>query len=288
MKFKDMNSDASDSLEAVEERLSVVDKLKRKYGPDISAILAFRETIGAERSELLAGEELLENLETVLAQAFDRYVRAAGKLSNLRKKRAADLEKSLAVEFALLGMKKAIFKVDFQAVPPSLSEPSSVRETGMDDIEFLISPNPGENPKALRKIASGGELSRVMLALKAIGKDSESSRTLIFDEIDSGIGGKTADCVADKLKQLAAKHQVICITHLPQIAAAAVHHFRIEKSFDKSRTYTKIMKLDRENRVEEIARLISGTHVTEAALQTAREMLAGTGHPLPPSPKARQ
>jgi DNA repair protein RecN (Recombination protein N) len=148
-----------------------------------------------------------------------------------------------------------------------------VKDNGIDEVQFLISPNPGETPKPLAKIASGGELSRIMLALKSIGKDSEPEKTLIFDEIDAGIGGKTADFVAQKLKDLAKNNQVICITHLPQIASSATNHYRIDKKVEKNRTYTTVKKLNFKERVEEIARLQAGSHITETALKNAQEML---------------
>ena len=142
-----------------------------------------------------------------------------------------------------------------------------------EDAEFLISPNPGEELRPLRRIASGGELARVMLALKSVGKESETQKTLIFDEIDSGIGGKTAEFIAQKLRKLSGRHQVICITHLPQIASAAAHHFRVDKKVEKERTFTLVESLSREDRVTEIARLVAGSRLTEASLGTAREML---------------
>jgi DNA repair protein RecN (Recombination protein N) len=140
-------------------------------------------------------------------------------------------------------------------------------------VEFLLSPNPGEDLKPLRKIASGGELSRFMLALKSIGKTTETHKTLIFDEIDSGIGGKTAEFVARKLKALSQQNQVICITHLPQIASYAQHHYKIDKKVEANRTFTTVKKLLREDRVKEIARLLAGTHISKTTLQNAREML---------------
>ena len=144
----------------------------------------------------------------------------------------------------------------------------------------MISPNPGEDSKPLRRIASGGELSRLMLALKVIGKSSvEKNKTLIFDEIDSGIGGKTAEAVALKLAQLAHDHQVICVTHLPQIAVAAPHHYLIEKKVKGGRTFTQVKSLSLEERVKEIARLMAGSHLTATALKNAREMIL-THHPL--------
>jgi DNA repair protein RecN (Recombination protein N) len=173
-------------------------------------------------------------------------------------------------------MAKARFEVRLSEVPASLGDPSTIREQGTEDAEFLLSPNPGEELRPLRRIASGGELSRMMLALKSAGKDKERRRTLIFDEIDSGIGGRTAEFIARKLDHLAGRHQVICITHLPQIASAAAHHFHVDKRVEKDRTYTAARKLGRDERVEEIARLVAGSRLTDASRQTAREMLDTT------------
>jgi DNA repair protein RecN (Recombination protein N) len=172
-------------------------------------------------------------------------------------------------------MTKARFEVRLTEVRPSLDDPASVRDQGAEDAEFLLSPNPGEELRPLRRIASGGELSRMMLALKAAGKDKESLKTLIFDEVDSGIGGRTAEFIARKLEKLADRHQVICITHLPQIASAAAHHFNVDKRVEKERTFTGVRRLGPDERVEEIARLIAGSRLTEASREIAREMLGG-------------
>ncbi|HEX2694779.1 MAG TPA: DNA repair protein RecN [Acidobacteriota bacterium] len=276
MKFKDGNPGGPESLEAVEERLDIIDKLKRKYGQGIPEILAHLEAIRAEEKDLVSGRERLEGLDREVARSFKAYVDNAHRLSALRTGRAPELERLVEKEIALLGMKKAAFKAEVRTTQASLSDPSSIRDEGIDDVEFLISPNPGEELRPLRKIASGGELSRVMLALRSLGKGAEPAKTLIFDEIDAGIGGRTAEAVAEKLKSLARRHQVLCITHLPRIAASAAHHFRVEKSVERARTFTTVEELGPEERVEEIARLISGTRVTEASLQIAREMLSGT------------
>jgi DNA repair protein RecN (Recombination protein N) len=273
MKFKDGNPGGPESLEAVEERLEVIDQLKRKYGRGISEILAHLESIRAEEKELAAGRERLEELDGEIASKFEAYIDGARRLSALRAGRAGEIERLVEKEIALLGMKKASFKTEVRTAPASLSDPSSIRDEGNDDVEFLISPNPGEELRPLRRIASGGELSRVMLALRSLGKGTEPAKTLIFDEIDAGIGGRTAEAVAEKLKSLARRHQVLCVTHLPRIAASAAHHFRVEKSVERSRTFTTVEELGPEERVEEIARLISGTRVTAASLQSAREMI---------------
>jgi DNA repair protein RecN (Recombination protein N) len=170
-------------------------------------------------------------------------------------------------------MKKAQFRVKIETESAAPLEMEKARDSGLDNVEFLISPNPGEELRPLRKIASGGELSRIMLALKTIDKEKGESRTLIFDEIDSGIGGKTAESIAEKLRGLSRRHQVICITHLPQIASFAPHQYRIEKTTDKGRTYTTVQELEFEERVQEISRLLSGSRITPTSLQNAREML---------------
>jgi DNA repair protein RecN (Recombination protein N) len=275
MKFKEGNTGTPDDIEVIEERLNIIDKLKRKYGPGIPEVLSYLEGIKAEENVLVSGRERLEGLEEEIAKKFKDYVTKAGKLVAVRVRGAKELAGIMEKEIAILGMNKAAFKVEVRTIAPALEDPATIREDGTDEVEFLISPNPGEELRPLRKIASGGELSRVMLALKSIGKEAETARTLIFDEIDSGIGGGTADFIAGKLEALSRKHQVICITHLPQIAAAAAHQFRIDKRFEKQRTYTSVRKLQAGERAEEIARLISGARISEASLQTAREMLAG-------------
>jgi len=214
IKFKEEQIISPEKLEKIEERLSQIEKLKRKYGNSIPEILSY-----------------------------------------------------------LVGMKKARFKIKIEDILLSPEELDKVNEKGTEEVEFLISPNPGEELRPLRKIASGGELSRIMLALKSIGKESGKLKTLIFDEIDSGIGGKTAEFVAKKLNQLSGEHQIICITHLPQIASFAPYHYRIDKKIDKERTYTTVKKLIHKERITEIARLLSGTRITETSLQNAREML---------------
>jgi len=276
VRFKDRRAEAPESPEDVEERLSVIEKLKRKHGGTIEAIIAHGEALRRERAGLESGRERLQELEFVIQTKFREYAGLAGRLGAGRKKAAEKLGRLIEKEIALLGMTKARFKVRLADVPPSLADTATIRDQGAEDAEFLLSPNPGEELRPLRRIASGGELSRMMLALKSAGKDEERLRTFIFDEIDSGIGGKTADFIARKLRRLAARHQVICITHLPQIASAATHHFRVDKRVEKERTFTGARKLGREERVEEIARLIAGSRLTEASRQIAREMLDGS------------
>jgi len=274
-RFRDRRAAAPENAEEVEERLSVLEKLKRKYGGTIEAALSSAEALRRERAGLESGRERLQELEALIGTKFDAYARASSRLSAARKKAADRLGRTIEKEIALLGMAKARFEVRLSARTPALEDPATIRDQGAEDVEFLLSPNPGEELRPLRRIASGGELSRMMLALKAAGKDRESRKTLIFDEIDAGIGGKTAEFIARKLGQLAARHQVVCITHLPQIASTATHHFSVDKRVERERTFTGVRKLGPEERVEEIARLIAGSRLTEASREIAREMLDG-------------
>jgi DNA repair protein RecN (Recombination protein N) len=273
IKFIEKQETAPDKLEDIEERLSQIEKLKRKYGKNIEEILLYLERANQEYEELSTSQEKLADLEKNIERLFNEYKIRAEELSNLRQKSAHKLEKDVEKEISLLGMKKSRFKIKIETLLPSSDSMDRVKESGMNEVEFLISPNPGEELRPLRKIASGGELSRVMLALKTIGRETEAFKTMIFDEIDSGIGGKTAEFVAQKLRQLSVSHQVICITHLPQIASFATHHYKIDKIIDKDRTFTTVKKLPFEERVTEIARLLAGSRITETTLKNAREML---------------
>jgi len=273
IKVKDRQSLGPERLEELEARLSSIEKLRRKHGGTIEDILRHLAEAKNEFDDLTRSEEKLADLETEIDRALSGYKNKAERLSRLRLDGSAKLQSQVEKEIALLGMRKARFKIKLERTPAEALAPETVREMGIDEVEFLISPNPGEDLRPLRKVASGGELSRIMLALKTIGQEKELLKTLIFDEIDSGIGGKTAECIASKLRDLALRHQVICITHLPQIASFAPHHYRIEKKVTRDRTFTTVLELGFEERVEEISRLLSGSRTTEASLQNAREML---------------
>ncbi|MDI6697967.1 MAG: DNA repair protein RecN [Candidatus Saccharicenans sp.] len=271
--LRDRYAPSPERLEEIEDRLSRIEKLKRKYGSSLKDILAHLENIRQEKEELEKSEEKLSDLEREIDDAFKAYLKLCHQMSSLRREKARELEQLIVKELGQLAMARARFRVEFRPLVPTLEEPSTIRDLGAEELEFVLSPNPGEELRPLRRIASGGELSRLMLAFKSLGKEVEKGRTLIFDEIDSGIGGQTADFVARKLQQLSRRHQVLCITHLPQIASAASHHFRIEKKTEKDRTFTMVKKLKDRDRPEEIARLIAGTRLTEASLQMARELL---------------
>jgi DNA repair protein RecN (Recombination protein N) len=271
--YKDTRDDGPERLESIEERLSQIESLKRKYGGPVEDIQVYLGRLRQERDDLTCIQEKLAEADAATAALLSEYEAKAKALSAARRAAAGELEGQIEKEIGLLGMKKARFHVHVEPRPLDMNGAEDVRDFGLDDVEFLISPNPGEDLKPLRKIASGGELSRIMLALKAVSKEKGTIRTLIFDEIDAGIGGKTADFVAQKLRSLARAHQVICITHLPQIASFADHHYRIAKRVTNDRTFTTVEKLAPEARVEEIARLMAGSRVTELSRESAREML---------------
>ncbi len=282
IQFRENQNRSPERLEQVESRLSQLEDLKRKYGPSLEEVLKFLDECRTEHTELDQSQEHLQEMDEELEGRYREYKRLAGTLSAKRTRAARKLEKEVEREISQLGMQKARFQIELRPRSTDPERPDLLQDSGTEDVEFLLSPNPGEDIKPLRKIASGGELSRFMLALKSVGRDSQEGRTLIFDEIDSGIGGRTAEFVARKLRSLSRNHQVICITHLPQIASFAAHHFRIEKKVAQNRTFTVVHKLTDAERTEEIARLLAGSHITPATLKTAGEMLES--HKDPGSP----
>jgi len=262
----------SEDFAAVEERLNLVNRLKEKYGDTIEEILAY----GQERKQLLEKLEdydaYMEQLSKKLAAAEKNLDKACGRLSKVRRKNADVLTKLLTEALVHLNFLTVEFQI---AVRPG----QTVTAKGYDDVEFLISTNPGEPLKPLGQVASGGELSRVMLAIKTVLAGRDSIDTLIFDEIDSGISGRTAWRVSEQLDSVAHAHQVICITHLPQIAAMSDRHFVIEKSSTQDNTITDIRVLEEEESLGELARLLGSDTLTESALSNAREMRAqAVGH----------
>jgi len=265
-------------LDRIEARLVEIDRLKRKYGESVEAVMAYGRRIEGELEELQEADRKVESIEKELQVLESDYLSRAGSLSLQRKKAAERLECSMDRELGQLAMEKTRFRVAFTSASgrggqamPGPGVPGTAN--GTDVIDFLISPNPGEDLKALTKIASGGEVSRIMLALKTIRSIDDGGKTLIFDEVDSGIGGRAADVVGRKLKVLSRANQVLCVTHLPQIASYADNHFHIEKRVEKNRTVTRVARLDRESRIREIARMISGERVTENVLKHAAELL---------------
>jgi DNA repair protein RecN (Recombination protein N) len=267
-------------LEAVEERLDVLNKLKRKYGGSLEAVSSQLETIEAELSEVENIGKQIEKLEEQLIKLHDQLARRALKLSQKRNETAKDLARKVVEELGSLKMSQTEFKAvlyplaaDEKTNPYLTAKNYCMTESGIDRASFMIAPNPGEELKPLASIASGGELSRVVLALKAILAESDAVETIVFDEVDAGIGGGTAEVVGRKLSDLARHHQIICITHLPQIAKFGEHHFSISKHVDDGRTKTAIQPLSREDRTKEIARMLGGEKITQTTLDHARELL---------------
>ena len=252
-------------LEMLDDRLDAINRLKRKYGEDIAEILQYQEGISSELAALSGREMERDTLVQRMAELKGELAKLGAQLSKARRTGAAGLKIGMERELAELAMTHAVFETSFETT----AEPKSY---GFERVEFLFSPNPGEPPKPLARTASGGELSRLMLALKQLHPESEVP-TLIFDEVDSGIGGATSALVGIKLKRVAASQQVLAITHLPQVAAFADLHLRVEKAVNLGRTATCVERLEGDNRVAEIARMLGGARVTEKTLEHAREMI---------------
>jgi DNA repair protein RecN (Recombination protein N) len=268
-------------LETVEQRLDGLNRLKRKYGGSLGGVLAHVETIEQRLQEIENLDDALAQVRTALKEGHENGCRLAVELSSRRREAAQELSLRVEKELAALKMDGTRFVVEVQPVPAGKEADlhltcngNALLETGMDRAVFMIAPNVGETIKPLASIASGGELSRVVLALKAILAHHEALETIVFDEVDAGIGGGVADMVGKKLTALARHRQILCITHLPQIAKYGDHHFRIIKSIIKGRTQTTITPLNPEERVEEIARMLGGETITAATLSHAREMLS--------------
>jgi DNA repair protein RecN (Recombination protein N) len=275
-------------LAQVEDRLALLDRLKRKYGPTLDEVMQFGIEVSRKLSEVENKDEILRGLRTELAKAGSEYLRVAQTLSKKRADAARRLEKLVEAEINDLAMKSA-FRIEMT----SSEEEGNWSGSGIDQVAYMISTNPGEPLRQLEHIASGGELSRVMLALKATVEASGDSRkrgahdptsrkggekwgaqkTLVFDEIDTGIGGRAAEAVGKKLKSLARSNQVLCVTHLPQIATFADHHFVIEKKDSGGRTRTSIRPVTGEERTEEVARMLSGAKLTETSRKHAEQMI---------------
>lgn len=262
-------------LEQIGDRLDLMQKLKKKYGESIEEIVEFLGRATSELERMERSTEEIERLKKEVQAIKAGLTNQARELSAKRSAAARELEKKAESELGQLGMKKTTFAVKISQEPgEDTLDGHMLGPRGVDRVEFLISPNPGEEPKALAKTASGGELSRIMLALKTILAAGDSIPTLVFDEVDAGIGGAVAEEVGKKLKRVAAGRQVFCITHLPQIAGLAERHYGVAKSVKKDRTSTEVRLLERKDRVDEIARMLGGKTITEATLKHAEEMIA--------------
>ena len=267
-------------LEEVDERLDIINRLKRKYGGSLESVLSHLNTIEKELSGIETIPQQIADTEKDLTAFHKRIVELATELTKKRKQIAKNLAQKVKKELSSLQMPQTKFEVDFNTYPadnqtnPYLSSDGQIiTDNGVDRATFLIAPNVGESLKPLASIVSGGELSRIILSLKAILAKTESVETIVFDEVDAGIGGSVAEMVGKKLTTLSKYHQVLCITHLPQIAKFGNHHFQISKHISRGRTHTTISPLKKEQRVEEIARMLGGVQITEKTLSHARELL---------------
>ena len=260
----EMNFDSREMAE-VENRLDQIRSLQAKYGSDYEKVMESLEEKKERLTELSEFEERKAEAQKEYAQAKEQAEKLAGELSAIRKVEAYHLTESIRTALVDLNFLEVQFSMDFHRT-------DNLSANGFDEMEFLISTNPGEELRPLGQVASGGELSRIMLAIKAVLADVDQIETLIFDEIDTGISGRTAQKVSEKLCYIGRNHQVICITHLPQIAAMADSHYRIEKGVSGGRTVTRIDRLTKEQEIEELARLLGGAVITDTVLESAGEM----------------
>jgi DNA repair protein RecN (Recombination protein N) len=283
-KYADSIEASPARLQQIEERLALLERLKRKYGPTLADVVARRDALRRELSDLERGDDRIIELEREVSLARGAFLAAAEKLSKERRHIAVAFGKQLEAMLAELAMDRTRFEVRFGDALPE----SAWTARGIDAAEFFVSPNPGEDLRPLARIVSGGELSRIMLAIKTLTATSRhgfsdatdrppsaSAPGLIFDEVDAGIGGRVADVVGRKLRTLGSAFQVLCITHLPQIAAYADTHFEIDKRVERGRTRTTVRRLDDAGRVDELARMLGGEAITDGLLASAREMLVG-------------
>lgn len=255
-----------DKNEQLEARLDLLRRLERKYGPTVEDMIAYAQKIGQEYAAFQHMDETLEQMQAIQKKRLAEYAKEADALTISRKNLAAWFEQEMMEQLKQLGMEKTRFSVQFL--------PADTQNVPEDEVAFLISPNPGEPLKPLSKIASGGELSRLMLAIKSIAAQQGLIPTMIFDEIDTGISGKIAQVVAEKIAMISVYRQVLCVTHLPQIAAMADYHYLVEKSVQGDRTFTNVTELNESTRERELARMIGGTgSENDSGLMHARNML---------------
>lgn len=255
-------------LSEIDDRLTQIGNLEHKYGSTINDILTYYDQISQELSTMEEAAHSDEDLDDQIAHLATQLTKLGQKLSQIRQQAAERLAQLVDQQLHDLYMEKAIFKVHFDQVPAG-----QFLATGIDEVEFYIQTNQGESMGPLARIASGGELSRVMLALKTVFASAEGVTSIIFDEVDTGVSGRVAQAIADKIRLIAQHSQVLCITHLPQVAAVAQHHFLIQKEVHDQRTITTVSTLNEQQRVEELARMLAGETVTELALEHAQELL---------------
>ena len=266
-------------LEEIRERLGLFTRLKKKYGPSIKEVINFWEKAKKELNQIENIEEEIASVVAAVEEERKKLSQIAAEVSEQRKHAALELEKRTVKALEELGLKNSLFCIQLKQKedpegPVEINKKHyTVSAQGIDTAEFLVSLNPGEDPKPLAKVASGGEISRIMLALKVVLAEADEIPILVFDEIDTGISGRIARVVGKNLKEVAKKRQVVCITHLPQIASMGDLHFSVEKKVEAGHTRTTVRPLNKEEKVIEIAKLIGGENITESAMESARELL---------------
>ncbi len=264
--YRDSIEFSDSEIDLLEERLDQINKLKRKYGSSIDEVLAYSERASKEFDDLVNSEKLASGIEKEMEAVTEQYIQRASLLSDKRKDLACKLEKLIEKELQELNMYGSRFFIRIT------KNESSISVNGFDKIEFLLSPNPGEPEKSLSKIASGGEMSRVMLAIKNAFSEIEKAPCVVFDEVDTGVGGQTANMVGQKIKAISKNTQILCITHLPQIASLSDNHIYVDKIVLDNKTYTKIKILDDSEKIKEIARMLGGNQNIEASIEHAKKL----------------
>ena len=253
-------------LEDINSRIYKISLLKKKYGESIDKILEYKNKIENQYNEMLNSEEILNKLNFKLKEKESLLLKYGEKITEYRKNISKSLEEKIINELKFIGLEKCKFSIDIKRA-------NTYTERGIDDVSFLISTNPGEPLRALDKIVSGGELSRIMLALKTAFIDKDQIPTVIFDEIDTGISGRIAQAVGEKMYEISTRHQVFCITHLPQIAALSDFHYLVKKIVIENSTFSKVEKINNDSKIQEIAKMLGGAEVTEATKKNAKEMI---------------
>jgi DNA repair protein RecN (Recombination protein N) len=254
-------------LEYINNRLYTIDNLKKKYGKTIEDIINYKEKIVKEYEELTHLSEIIAKLEISREDSYKKTIQYAKKIHEIREKISKGLELKILNELKYIGLEKSIFKINI------MFEEKAVSDNGADRVQFFITTNPGEPLRSLERVVSGGELSRIMLALKTVFVDKDNIPSVIFDEIDTGISGRVAQSVAEKLYTISNKHQVFCVTHLPQIACMSDIHYLVEKKVLGNKTYTYVNKMSLEDKEKSIAMMIGGSEVTKLTLENAKEMI---------------
>ena len=268
--IEDVSADPQKELDETETRLAAIKKLKKKYGPDIESVINFGHEAKKKLDELESSDLLIAELKKKLSAAKECAAEASQKLHDARRKAADQLENLICRQLSFLDMNNAVFKVEIGY------DPDDMKPNGCDSIEFLLSANQGETAKPLSQIASGGELARIMLGIKSVFAEKEGTQTLIYDEIDTGISGKTAQKLGLVMKSCAQSAQVICVTHSAQIAAAADHHMLVSKSSVDGRTMTQICQITGEDRINEVARIMGGNNITQKLRESAEDLINET------------